>query len=63
MDNGAYSDFRWGRPFSTLDWDRDVRWLACAIAAGQLAPPDFTCQGPADLTASSSADVITRSAS
>jgi hypothetical protein len=42
MDNGAYSDFRWGRPFSTLDWDRDVRWLACAIAAGQLAPPDFT---------------------
>jgi hypothetical protein len=41
LDCGAYSDFKAGRAFDVVRWERDLRWTAYRIEAGQVQAPDF----------------------
>jgi len=41
LDCGAYSDFKAGRTFNAVRWERDLRWTAYRIEAGQIQAPDF----------------------
>jgi hypothetical protein len=41
LDWGAYVDFKAGRQFDAVRWERDLRWVAYRLEAGQLQAPDF----------------------
>lgn len=41
LDCGAYADFKAGRSFNVVRWERDLRWVAYRLEAGHLRAPDF----------------------
>lgn len=41
LDCGAFADFKAGRSFNGIRWDRDLRFVAYRIAFGELQAPDF----------------------
>jgi hypothetical protein len=41
LDCGAFGDFKAGRAFNGVRWERDLRYVAYRLAFGKLQPPDF----------------------
>lgn len=41
LDCGAFTDWRAGRAFDVVRWERDLRFVAYRIEAGKLPAPDF----------------------
>jgi len=41
LDCGAFVDWRAGRTFDVVRWERDLRYVAYRIEAGKLQAPDF----------------------
>jgi len=41
LDCGAFTDWKSGRTFDVVRWERDLRYVAYRIEAGQLQAPDF----------------------
>jgi hypothetical protein len=41
LDCGAFIDWRAGRTFDVVRWERDLRYVAYRIEAGKLQAPDF----------------------
>jgi hypothetical protein len=41
LDCGAFVDWRAGRAFDLVRWERDLRYVAYRIEAGKLQAPDF----------------------
>jgi hypothetical protein len=41
LDCGAFVDWRAGRAFDVVRWERDLRYVAYRIEAGKLRAPDF----------------------
>lgn len=41
LDCGAFVDWRAGRAFDFVRWERDLRYVAYRVEAGKLTPPDF----------------------
>jgi hypothetical protein len=41
LDCGAFVDWRAGRTFDLVRWERDLRYVAYRIEAGELQAPDF----------------------
>jgi hypothetical protein len=41
LDCGAFVDFKAGRAFDGVRWDRDLRWIAYRLEAGKVQAPDF----------------------
>jgi hypothetical protein len=41
MDCGAFVDWRAGRAFNAVRWERDLRYVAYRLEAGKLQAPDF----------------------
>jgi hypothetical protein len=41
LDCGAFVDWRAGRAFNVVRWERDLRYVAYRIEAGKLRAPDF----------------------
>lgn len=41
LDCGAFVDWRAGRAFDVVRWERDLRYVAYRIEAGKLQAPDF----------------------
>jgi hypothetical protein len=41
LDCGAFIDWRAGRAFYLVRWERDLRYVAYRIEAGKLQSPDF----------------------
>jgi hypothetical protein len=41
LDCGAYADFKAGREFNVVRWERDLRWGAYRLEAKQIQAPDF----------------------
>jgi len=49
-DNGAYRDWRAGRPFNVVRWERDMRWMAYrGIVPDFVVVPDIVAGGLASL--------------
>ncbi len=41
LDCGAFTDWRAGREFDLVRWERDLRFVAYRLLAGKLPAPDF----------------------
>ncbi|MGH9883885.1 MAG: hypothetical protein ACREBE_00030 [bacterium] len=41
LDCGSFVDWKAGRPFDFVRWDRDLRYVAYRLEAGKLQAPDF----------------------
>jgi len=41
LDCGAYADFKAGRGFDLVRWERDLRWVAYRLEFGRIQAPDF----------------------
>jgi hypothetical protein len=41
LDCGAFADFKVGRAFDGVRWDRDLRYVAYRTESGELQAPDF----------------------
>lgn len=55
LDCGAFVDWRAGRAFDGVRWERDLRYVAYRIEAGKLQAPDFIVMP--DLVAGGSASL------
>lgn len=41
LDCGSFTDWKAGRAFDLVRWERDLRWIAYRLEAGKLQAPDF----------------------